>query len=194
MLPEYIVYLSIPTSIFAGYFYIRDVLRGTTKPNLVSWLIWFIAPTVAALVSLSKGAGLSVLPVLMAGFTPFIVILLAIKKRNAYWVLGLLDYICLLLSLIAIISFLYFKEGTLATICAILADGIAFFPTYIKSWKAPDTETVGPYFSGVFNSILPILTLSALSFNTVGFAIYLLFGNLIEIIIVFIRRASARRI
>lgn len=188
MLPQYVVYITIFTSIFAGYFYIRDTLLGKTKPAVVSWFIWFLAPAIAALVSLSKGAGLSALPIFMAAFTPLMVTVIAVFKRNVSWKAGVLDYVCLVLSLLALVFWLVLEEGIVATIFAILADLIAFVPTYIKSWNHPDTETVTPYFSGSFNSALSILTLSALTFGTYGFAMYLFLGNLIEIVIVFSRR------
>ncbi len=188
MLPQQFVYVSIFTSLFAGFFYIKNTLLGKTKPNRISWFIWFIAPIIASFITFKNGGGISALPVFMAGFIPFLVFLASFKNKNAYWKLGKLDYICLLLSIVSMVSWLYFKEGVLATIFAILADAIAFVPTYIKSWNSPDTETVTPYISGVFNASLSFFTVPTLSFITAGFALYLFFGNLVEIVIVFIRR------
>ena len=124
----------------------------------------------------------------MATFTPLVVIILACVKKNVYWKLTILDYVCFVLSLLAIVTWIFLKEGTWATVFAILADLIAFIPTYIKSWKAPETETLGPYFSGMFNPFLSVATLNAFSFVTAGFAVYLFLGNLVEVGIVLIRR------
>ncbi len=187
MIPQYFVFIAIFTSLFAGSFYIRDIIKGTTRPNLVSWFIWFLAPMIAAFVSLSKGAGISVVPIFMAGFTPLLVILFALKSKNSYWKFTLLDYICLVLSLLAIIVWVFLEEGSLATIFAISADLIAFVPTFVKSWKNPNTETVWPYCSGAFSAVLSVLTLTALSFDTFGFAFYLFLGNLSEILIILFR-------
>ena len=194
MLPQNIVYISIFTSLFAGFFYVRDTLRGKTKPNRVSWFIWLLAPAIAAGVSLTKGAGLAVLPIFMAAVTPFFVLLVSFKNKNAYWKLGPLDYVCFLLSIFAVVSWIYLKEGTLATLCAILADFIAFIPTFTKSWTNPETESLSSYYSGSFNSLLSLLTLSAFSFTTAGFATYLLLGNLIEVWIVVHRRQPFKKI
>ncbi len=190
MLPQYIVYITVFTSLFAGYFYIRDTLKGETKPNRVSWLIWFLAPILASIAQWQNGSGISSLPIFMSGFVPLLVILVSFKNPNAYWKLNVLDYICLILSLFSLISLFYFKVGFWATLFAILADAIAFFPTYIKSWQAPDTETVGPYYSGSFNALLALITLNVVSFNTAGFATYLFFGNFAEIVILWVRRRT----
>lgn len=188
MLPPEIVFISIFTSLFAGYFYLRDTWQGRTKPNRITWLIWVIAPAVAAGVQLQKGAGLSALPILMAGIVPFFVFIISFKNKNSYWKLGVFDYVCLILSLLAIFFWLFLQEGVLATVLAILADLIAFAPTYKKSWNHPDTETLTSYASGSFNALLSLLTLSIFSFNTAGFAIYLFFCNLIEVLLTLYRR------
>lgn len=187
MLPQYIVFISVFTSFFAGFFYIKNTLSGETKPNRVSWLIWFVAPMIASVIQFQQGAGISAIPVFMAGLIPFFVLVASFRNKNAYWKLGALDYICLVLSVLALVFWLAFDEGVLATVFAILADAIAFVPTYVKSWHAPETETLSSYYSGSFNSVLSLATLPTVSFVTAGFAVYLLVGNLSEIILIFFR-------
>ena len=53
--------------------YLRDTLRGTTKPNRVTWLLWAFAPLLAAAVELDDGVGLRALPTFMIGFMPLLV-------------------------------------------------------------------------------------------------------------------------
>ncbi|MEK7588510.1 MAG: hypothetical protein AAB438_01695 [Patescibacteria group bacterium] len=188
MLPQYFVYVAILTSSLAIYSYLKDVVKGKTKPNLASWFIWFLAPMVAAIVGWKNGAGISVLPVFLAGFIPFLVIVFSVFNKDSYWKLKKLDYVCLFLSFCALGFWFYFKEGTLATIFAILADGIAYIPTYIKSWKSPDSETAWPYGAGIFANLLGLATMAVFSFNTVAFAVYLIIANILEISILFFRR------
>lgn len=188
MLPQQLIYLSLITSFLAIYTYIKDVVKGKTKPNLASWFIWFVAPMIAAIVGWQNGAGISVLPVFLAGFMPFLVIVFSVFNKDSYWKLNRLDYLCLFLSFCALACWFYFKEGALATVFAILADGIAYVPTYIKSWKSPDTETAWPYGAGIFANLLGLATMSVFSFNTVAFAVYLIIANILEISILFFRR------
>lgn len=188
MLPSQIVYISLFTTLLAGFFYLKDILKGRTKPNLASWFVWFLAPTIAGLLLLNKGGGISSLPVFMAGVTPFLVCVFALFKRSGYWKMNNVDFICLFLALLSIIFWIFVKNIYLATIFAILADMIAFIPTYIKSWESPDTEHLGPYFSGSFNAFLSISTVNIVNFTTIGFASYLFLGNLLEIVIVLARK------
>jgi hypothetical protein len=188
MLPQYIIYVSIFTSSLGVYSYIKDVLKGQTKPNLASWFIWFFAPMIAAMIGWQNGAGISILPVFLAGFMPFLVIVFSLFNKDSYWKLQLLDYICLFLSFCALLFWFYFKEGLLATVFAILADGIAYIPTYIKSWKNPETETAWAYGAGIFANVLGLATISVFSFSTLAFSIYLIIANNIEISILVFRR------
>jgi len=67
---QYLVFLGAAVNIWGAFFYIRDTLRGETKPNRATWLMWSIAPLIATVAALSQGVGWAVLPVLMAGFGP----------------------------------------------------------------------------------------------------------------------------
>ncbi|OGI76446.1 hypothetical protein A3C67_02340 [Candidatus Nomurabacteria bacterium RIFCSPHIGHO2_02_FULL_42_19] len=44
MLPENIIYLGAVFYIIGYYVYVRDMFRRQTRPNLVSWFIWMLAP------------------------------------------------------------------------------------------------------------------------------------------------------
>jgi len=65
--------------------YIKNILYGTTRPNLVSWFIWMLAPFIGVFFQLKAGAGLSVIPVFAAGFCPFLVIVYSLYLKNGYW-------------------------------------------------------------------------------------------------------------
>jgi hypothetical protein len=188
MLPQYIALISVITTSIAGFFYIKGMLYGSTKPNRASWLIWAVAPITASFIQFFTGAGLAALPIFMAGLVPLFVLITSYLKKGAYWELTWLDYICLLLSAIALVLWLVFREGVLATLFAILADGIAFVPTFKKSWQYPESENAMPYVSGIFNASLSLLVVSPVIFTTAGFAVYLATGNFLELLILLVRR------
>ncbi len=188
MLPSGVAYITILTSLIGGFLYIKGTFKGETRPNRISWLIWFLAATTASFVQFANGASASFIPIFMAGFIPLVVLIASFKNKNSYWEAGVLEYTCLFLAVCSLIAFFILKTGVLATVFAILADGLGFIPTYVKSWKEPKTENLGPFVSGIFNPFISIMTLNVFSFNTIGFAVYLFLGNLIEILIVLIRR------
>lgn len=190
MLPYYIVYLSIINSTLSSYVYIRDTLKGETKPNRVSWFIWAIAPLIASFLLFFETKSFAALPLFVSGFSSFLIFLASFKNKNAYWQLGKLDYVCLFFALCSLVAWLGFDEGFLATLFAILVDLIAFVPTYVKSWNFPDSENLAPYLSGIFNSLLSLLTITTFTFLTYGFAFYFLLGCVVEILIVLYRKRN----
>jgi len=165
-------------------------LRGETKPNRVSWFIWFLAPFIASIILFFEGGSWAALPLFVSGFTSLLIFLASFKNKNAYWELGSLDYLCLFFAFCSLVAWLYFKQGAVATLFAVLVDLIAFVPTYIKSWKFPDSENLAPYMSGIFNSMLSLLTIATFNFVNYGFALYFLLGCVVEIIIVLYRRRN----
>ena len=67
------VYVGSAIGALGAAVYLRDTLRGTTKPNRVTWLLWAIAPLLAAGVEFDEGIGLRALPTFMIGFMPLLV-------------------------------------------------------------------------------------------------------------------------
>src|SRR3989338_2197787 len=148
MLPEQFGYLTILISLIGISFYIRDIFLGKTRPNFISWFFWMLAPFIGVFLQLKAGAGLSVLPIFMAGFTPVLVLIASIIKRNGYWKITSFDIVCGVLSIMALMLWILTQNTAISIFFAILADGLAGVPTLIKAWKNPETETALGYVPG----------------------------------------------
>jgi hypothetical protein len=186
MLPEEIVYLSFLISIPGCYFYIKGILIGKIRPNLVTWFFWTLAPLVGVYLQLKAGAGLSILPVFLAGFFPLIIFLVALAKKNNYWKVTVFDILCGVFSLIALILWILTHKTSISLLFAILSDGLAAIPTLIKSWKFPETESAIGYTPGVINNILGLLIIKDWRFSIYSFSIYFIVLN--TTLIIFILR------
>lgn len=185
MFPEQFGYLIIISSVIGYFFYFRDFFFGETRPNLVSWFLWMLAPFLGGFFQLKAGAGLSVLPVFIAGLGPLVVLIVSLVKKNGYWKLTRFDLICGLFSLISLIIYIITKNIGISILFAILSDGLAAFPTIIKSWKFPHTETGITYFSGVVNNIIGLLVIKNWNFPIYSFGIYFIIVNLIIVFAIY---------
>lgn len=174
---QYLVFLGAAVNLIGIFSYIKDTLRGTTKPNRVSWLLWALAPLIATAAALVKGVGLAVLPVFMVGFGPLLVLFASYTNRNAYWKLGALDYICGLFSALALILWGITKEPNIAIAFAIASDGLAAVPTLVKSWKYPETESAIAYTTALFNTLTSFAAVKIWDFSAIAFPIYLVIIN-----------------
>lgn len=69
------------------------------------------------------------------------------------------------------------KEPNIAIFFAIISDGFAAVPTLIKSFKYPETETVGPFLGGLISSISSFFAIVVWDFSSLAFPLYLIFVN-----------------
>ncbi|MDD3101828.1 MAG: hypothetical protein PHE59_01630 [Patescibacteria group bacterium] len=170
---QYLVFVGAAVNLFGAFSYIKETLKGNTKPNKVTWLMWSVAPLIATFAALSSGVRWSVLSVFMAGLCPLLIFVASFVNKNSYWKLEKFDYLCGLCSILALILWGLTKEPIIAIIFAIASDGFAGIPTLVKSWKYPETETVTAYITGLFNALTSFAAIKIWNFSSCAFPVYL---------------------
>jgi hypothetical protein len=174
---EYLVFAAAFGSLVGALAYIRSMFRGATAPNRVTWFMWSVAPFVATAASISNGVGLAVIPVFMSGFSPFLIFTASFFTKKASWKLGSFDYVCGVLSGLAIVLWYLTSNPEVAIVFAIISDAVAAVPTLLKSLCSPRTESVWPYLIGTFAPLSSFFAAAAWSFSEVAFPAYLVAIN-----------------
>ncbi len=174
---EYLVFVAAFATMLATFAYVRSMLRGVVKPNRVSWLMWAIAPLIAFAAEVSSGVGWAALPVFMSGFSPFLIFAASFVSNKAHWKLATFDYVCGVLSGLALVLWYFTKDPVVAITFAIASDGLASIPTLKKAWNHPETESAWPYMVGVFNSSTSFFAFTAWVFSAYAFPAYLMIIN-----------------
>jgi hypothetical protein len=193
------VYVGSALGVIGGAFYLRDTLRGTTQPNRMTWLLWAVAPLLAAAVEFHDGVGLRTLTTFVIGFMPLLVFIASFKNPGAVWKIGWLDYLCGALSVGGTIGWLVTRSGVVAIVAAIVADGLAALPTLVKSWTNPETESASSYVGALANAAILLLTVDHFTTAEVAFPIYIVCIAAVEVFLVGakpgprLRRAEARQ-
>ncbi|MBC7836452.1 hypothetical protein H7X87_01595 [Acetobacteraceae bacterium] len=185
---QYLVFVGAAINIWGAVIYIRDTLRGQTKPNRITWLMWGIAPLIGTTAAFVDGARWILLPALTTGLCPLIVFVVSFINPNAYWKLTKFDYICGALALAALGGWIITSEPLVAVVLAILADLFAGIPTFIKAWKYPETETGFAYVTAFFAMLTSFAALQTWSFAEYGFPGYLVLANACLIVAVYRKR------
>lgn len=188
---EWLVFVGAFVQLAGIISYIKETLRGNTKPNKVTWLMWAVAPLIATFAALADGVSWSVLPVFMAGFGPLLVFISSFMNRNAYWKLERFDYLCGLCSLLALALWGITHEPAVAIVFAIASDGFAAVPTLMKLWTYPKTETVSPFVAGLFSAFTSLAAIQIWSFSAYAFPAYLVVINS-SLIFSFYRRSFVK--
>lgn len=175
---HWLVIISAGLSLTGALVYIRDMFRGKSKPNLVTWGLWAFAPLIATIAALSADAdGWATVRIFISGFGPLLVFISAFIVPKSYWRLSRFDYICGVFSIIAILVWLVAKQPLLAILLLAVADLFATLPTIIKAWKYPETETLYTYFIGLFTASIIIPAIPVWNIENSAFQIYLLLAN-----------------
>lgn len=190
---QHLVIAGVIVNIVGVWGYIRDTFKGKTQPNRMTWLLWSVIPVIAATAAIAKGVTWAAVPVAASSFLPFLIFLASFANRNGYWKLGAFDYFCGALSMVAIILWALTKNPVVAIAFSILADWCAAWPTYIKSWKSPETESGIAYTTGAFAALTGILAVHSWTFPEYGFPLYLLINCLIVTVLVYRKRSPRGR-
>lgn len=191
-LAHWLVVLSAVLSLSGSFAYIRDMFRGRSKPNLVTWGLWSFAPLIATGAALSAHAdGWATVRIFMTGFGPLLVFLFAFVVPQSYWKLSRFDYACGVLSIIALIVWLGANSPLLAILLLAATDLLATLPTVIKAWKYPETETLYTYCTGLFTASIILPAIPVWNIENAAFQLYVLISNIILFVIVL--RGHVRR-
>lgn len=173
MLNANFVYLGSFIFLLGSVSYFIDTLKGKTKPNRISWFLWGLNPLIAFAAMIQQGVGLSSLATFTYGAVPFVILLASFLNKKSYWQIGKVDLACGMLSVCGIILWFLTKTGTVAILLSIVADLLASIPTIIKSYQKPETESWFFFLTNSFSAGITLLTISALSFSSVAFPLYI---------------------
>jgi hypothetical protein len=194
------VYVGAAIAALGTSVYLRDTLRGTTKPNRVTWLLWAVAPLLAAAVEFDEGVGLRALPTFVIGFMPLLVFIGSFHNPASVWKVRRFDYACGVMSVVGTVVWLVTRNGVLAISAAIAADFLAGVPTLTKSWTYPETETVYTYVGAVVSMAIVLLTIDHWTFDVAAFPIFIVCVASVEVVLVGfepgprLRRSRVRRL
>jgi hypothetical protein len=176
---EYLVFVAAFATLLATFVYVRSMFKGGAKPNRVSWLMWSIAPFIATAAAISNGVGWAALPVFMSGVSPFLIFTASFVSKKVHWTLESFDYVCGVLSGLALILWYVTKDPNVAIAFAIASDGLASIPTLTKAWKHPETESAWPFMVGVFNASTSFWAFTIWAFSAYAFPAYLIVINIL---------------
>ncbi|HEY9713212.1 MAG TPA: hypothetical protein V6C72_07065 [Chroococcales cyanobacterium] len=187
MLDSKFVIIGALFNLFGSLGYAADTIKGKTRPNRVTWLLWALAPLIAVAAEVSEGVGWQSLMTFMVGFGPLLIFLASFVNKQSYWQISRLDIACGVLSVIALILWRMCGSADIAIWFSILADTLAGIPTLIKAYYEPETESVCAYRNGAISAAITLLTVKQWNFATFGFPAYILSTCTIFIFLISIR-------
>jgi hypothetical protein len=156
--------------------YIKDILHGSTRPNIVSWALWVLLLFIASIAQISAGASWSLVFLIGDLIGTSIIVILCLFGYG-YSEYGRVEWTCLTLAVIAIIAWQLTHQPVLAIVFAIAADFMAAFPTVVKAYRDPWSEHPSTWVIICVASALGILSTTVFDLANIAFPAYLLLIN-----------------
>jgi hypothetical protein len=177
---------------FFGYIpYIRDTIKGKTRPHLYSWFLWATISAIAFALQVSAGAGIGAFVTLAAVIVTYIIFFLGL--RNGKKDITLFDTIFLILTLISLVIWLFAKQPVTSIILLTTTEVLIFVPTLRKSWHSPRSETLSSYIMNTVRFTLAIFSLQHYSLVTTLYPLVWLLGNGLLSLVLIIRRRQTTK-
>jgi hypothetical protein len=169
--------------------YLRDMFRGTTKPERASWFIWTVLSGIALVSQIAEGATWSLLMTAANTLGVAVIFLLSIK----FGVGGLhrRDIASLIVAAAGLALWAFTKQPMLALIIVIIVDGAGAWLTIYKAHKNPRSETLSTWVIDCVSNALGLLAVGTLKPSLLLYPAYLLVAN--GAVVLAMKTASSNR-
>jgi hypothetical protein len=120
--------------------YVRDILRGSTRPHRGTWLIWGVLAVVVCLSQRADGASWSLVMAGAQAVLTTLIFVLAIRAGEGG--MSAADAFLIAIAGAGIAGWIVADEPVVATVCVIAADLIAAGMMVPKVYRDPGSETL----------------------------------------------------
>lgn len=155
--------------------YVRDIRRGTTRPQRATWLIWSVLGIAAFAAQAAGGPNWSLVMIGSQALVMLLVFLLAIPHGEG----GLrpVDLTMLFLAGVGLVSWVIADEPVVATIFVVVADAIGLGLMVPKTVRDPDSETLSTFVLASLGGLLGAIAVGELDQALLLYPVYYAVGN-----------------
>ena len=188
MIDQNWVFLAVAINLVGAIIYAYSVVKGSTRPNRVTWFILSFAPLLAFAAMIAQGVSFkeSVFT-LETGISPLIIFISTFFSKQPQWEITKFDLMCGTLSIIGFLLWIILKEGNVAIVFALLADGLAFLPTLVKAFKYPETESPYAFMLGTVAALIALAIITTYDFKHVAFPLYILIADVTAVLFIYFK-------
>ncbi|HEX8946634.1 MAG TPA: hypothetical protein VF829_00255 [Candidatus Paceibacterota bacterium] len=165
--------------------YIKSILSAETRPSAVSWSGWALLYAITTAAQASKGIDWSLAIPLIGTFSTASIAIIALRTGRAAWTR--IDRYAIATGVAAIILWAITREPLTAIVLSILADLAVTMPTYVKTYREPETEPALLWTLYIIGASLEIFATRQLTIYNLLYPLYVLLTDVL--IVLFALRA-----
>lgn len=167
--------LSVVLTIVSALPYMRDIVKGTTKPNLVSWITWSLLTGIATAAAISAGEYTAAIFTGAATLETTLIVLLGL--RHGYVKYGRFDVVCQIAAVVGIILWQIFNSPTIGVVGAVAIDFVGALPTFRHAWQNPHEETWLAFALAAVGGAFAIAAFTTYNWVNMPYAVYIVVVN-----------------
>lgn len=172
-----------------GYIpYLRNVLRGTTKPHVYTWFVWGSMTLIIFALQISDNAGPGAWVTLVTAILSLTIFALGMRQGDKDITKS--DTLSFVAAIFALGLWLFAEQPVATTVLLVTVGMLGFIPTIRKSWNKPYTETISTYVINSFRQGLSFFALTNYSILTWLFPITWSIANGLFVLFLIIRRSK----
>ncbi len=156
--------------------YAIEVVRGKTKPRIVSWFTWSLLIGIACAGSFAQHQVANGMLTLFDFLGTFSIVLVGLKYGDRSF--EPLDIVCQVGAFVGIGLWLLFNSPMIAIIASITIDLVGSIPTIKHSWQAPHEETRITFVMCFLAATATVFAAAHLSADSLAYPVYILLSNL----------------
>jgi hypothetical protein len=145
--------------------YVLDTLRGRTRPNRATWMVYAIVGSLAVVSSYAAGGRWSLLLGVAYAIGPCAILLASIRHGEGGW--SPLDRGCLGLAACGLVGWAVSGDARTGVVLETLADAAGTVPTWVKAWRDPAHENRPAWTIYAFASALNLFAIASWSIGEV---------------------------
>jgi hypothetical protein len=169
--------------------YFIDILRGRTKPQRATWIIWTILGVLILLSYKSVGAQNTIWVAIAGALCPAVILVLSIWRGVGGS--SKLDIAGLVGAAIGITAWWLTTSPFVGLVMFMLTDQVASVPTMVKLWHEPESESLPAWLLWLLSSIFQLFALEGWDLQVSIYPLSYLVGQIV--IVALILRKYRRR-
>jgi len=169
--------------------YIRDIIKGKTKPRVVSWFTWSLLTGIAAVATFADHQYAAAVLLLFATFETAAITLLGLRHGDRKF--ERFDIFCQVGAIVGLILWLVFDSPAVAVVATVAIDFVGALPTFKHQWQKPYEETWSAFFLAALGAICTVAATTKWSVTAVVYPLYIVVANVVGCTIILMRTKYA---
>jgi hypothetical protein len=170
--------------------YVRDTLRGATRPHRGTWLIWGVLAVVVCLSQYADGASWSLV---MAGAQAVLTaVIFALSIRHGEGGVRPVELVMIAVASVGVIGWIAVEEPLVATVCVVAADLIGAAMMIPKTYRDPESETLITFAFASLGGALAAGAVGAVDLSLLLYPVYYCVINGALALLIYERRSALR--